>query len=90
MHRQRVVDSGADPGLAQMLAQPVAVGGADHILVVDMRRRVAPRWQLQLQPGEPDIVAGSPLAIGDKTRLLETNGGLTHAALPLTTALLRS
>src|SRR5215469_5269613 len=49
MYRQRVVDAGADPRLAEMLAQPVALRGTDDILVENMRRAVAPRRQLERQ-----------------------------------------
>ena len=58
MHRHRVVDAGADLRLAQMLAQEVAPGGADDILVIDMSALgMAPR-QCERQAGKPLVVAG--------------------------------
>ena len=38
MHRDRIMDAGADPGGPQVLAQRIALGEPDHILVKDMGR----------------------------------------------------
>src|SRR5579863_3490506 len=57
--RRRVMNAGADLGLTQMLAQPVAVAfaGADYILVEDVTALRVTRWQRERQAGEARVIA---------------------------------
>src|SRR5436309_9653118 len=81
MHRDRIMNSAADPGSLQRLPQRVALRHPDHVLVKHMCRLRTARRKRQRQPGEASIITirdGLPASIVSLQRpeLDAQDGGL--------------